>query len=359
MKVKYIVYIALCLLLGYLIFNRIAKNSAKNGGVKGAQKAGSGSITTVKGVIVKTQNFSNDISVSGSIDANEQVAIRSEVSGLVKRINFTEGSNVSKGSLLIKIDDSELQAQLVQAITKEKLASETESRAGKLLKAEAISQEEYDGTLAELKSLKAQSQLIRAQLSKTEIRAPFSGKIGLRNISEGAYITPTTNITDLVATNPLKITFSVPEKYAQRVQLGAEITFDVAGSSKTYKAKVYAKEPAISVDTRSLTIKAKANNDGSLLPGTFANVNLPLENIKDAILIPTEAVIPVLKGKQVYISKNGKAKLVDVKSDIRTDEDILVSDGLSVGDTVITSGIMAIKEGAEIKVNVNKPKNQD
>jgi membrane fusion protein (multidrug efflux system) len=358
MKLKYIIYLIIVLLLGYLIYYRIDKNSALKGVKgKGAGKASGDQATTVNGIIVKTVNFSNDIAVSGSIDANEQVQIRSEVSGFVRSINFSEGSNVSKGSLLIKIDDRELQAQLVQALTKERLASETENRAKKLLKAEAISQEEYDATLAELKSLRAQSQLIRAQLSKTEIRAPFSGKIGLRNISNGAYITPTTEITNLVSVNPLKITFSVPEKYAQRVQLGTTITFNIAGNSKVYNAKVYAKEPTISVDTRSLIIKAKADNDGSLLPGTFANVNLPLEKISDAIMIPTEAVIPVLKGKQVYISKNGLAKSVAIKSDIRTDENILVSEGLSVGDTVIISGIMAIKEDAKLKVKIVNPKN--
>lgn len=360
MKLKYIIYIVIILLFGYLIYNRITKNSSTKGKEsKGGVKAGIDQATSVKGIIVETQSFSNDIAVSGSIDANEQVQIRSEVSGLVRGINFSEGSNVSKGSLLIKIDDRELQAQLVQALTKEKLAKETENRAQKLLKAEAISQEEYDATLAELKSLKAQSQLISAQLSKTEIRAPFSGKIGLRNISEGAYITPTTEITNLVSVNPVKITFSVPEKYAQRVQVGTAITFNIAGNSKTYSAKVYAKEPAISVDTRSLILKAKADNDGTLLPGTFANINLPLEEIKNAILIPSEAVIPILKGKQVYLSKDGQAKSIVVKSDIRTDENILVTDGLSVGDTVITSGIMAIKEGGKVKVTIVKTKNQD
>ncbi|OAQ40674.1 efflux transporter periplasmic adaptor subunit [Pedobacter psychrophilus] len=357
MKLKHIIYIIIALLLCYLVYNRITKSSSSKGAEGKGVKSGADQAISVKGMIVKTQTFTNDIAVSGSIDANEQVQIRSEVSGLVRKINFSEGSNVSKGSLLIKIDDSELQAQLVQALTKEKLASETENRAQKLLKAEAISQEEYDATLAEFKSLKAQSQLIRAQLARTEIRAPFSGKIGLRNISDGAYITPTTEITNLVSINPIKITFSVPEKYAQRVQVGAAITFTVAGNSKKYTAKVYAKEPGISVDTRSLVIRAKADNNGDLLPGTFANINLPLEEIKDAILIPSEAVIPILKGKQIYLSKDGKAKTIVVNSDIRTDQDILVTDGLSVGDTVIISGIMALKEGAKVKVNILKSKN--
>ncbi len=352
MKTKYIIYAVVLLLLGYLIYNRITKGNdvVKKNAIPGA---GGAPVTSVNGMVVQTQDFSNNVAVSGTVEANEQVQIRSEISGLVRAINFEEGTHVSKGNLLIKIDDRELQAQLAQALTKEKLAVENEGRAGKLLKAEAISQEEYDTSEAELRSLQSQTQLIRAQLSKTEIRAPFSGKIGLRNISTGAYVTPTTDIANLIDINPVKISFSVPEKYAQRVQLGSQITFTIAGSSSAFKAKIYAKEPAIAVNTRTLVLKAKADNsDGSLLPGTFANISLPLENIKNAILIPSEAVIPVLKGKQVYISENGKAKAVDIKSDIRTDKDVLVSGGLSVGDTVLTSGIMAIKEGSPVKVKV-------
>ncbi|TKB96322.1 efflux RND transporter periplasmic adaptor subunit [Pedobacter cryophilus] len=354
MKTKYIIYAAIALLLGYLIYNRLAKGKESASKGMAAGKGGPVPAMNVNGVIVTTQDFSNAVSVSGTLEANEQVQIRSEISGLVRSINFSEGSTVSKGSLLLKIDDRELQAQLRQALTKEKLASEIESRARKLLKSEAISVEEYDNANAELRSLQAQTQLIRAQLSKTEVRAPFSGKIGLRAISNGAYVTPTTEIANLVSINPLKISFSVPEKYTQRVTIGTNITFTVSGTSRVFKAKVYAKEPAIDINTRTLVLKAIAeNSDGYLLPGTFANVSLPLENIKNAILIPTEAVIPVLKGKQVYISKNGLAKVVDIESNIRTERDILVSSGLSVGDTVITSGIMAIKPDAPVKVKIN------
>ena len=355
MKTKYIIYVAIALLLGYLIYNRLAKGkeSASKGMVTG--KGATVPAMNVNGIIVTAQNFSNSVSVSGTLEANEQVQIRSEIAGLVRSINFREGSTVSKGTLLLKIDDRELQAQLKQALTKEKLASETESRAKKLLKSEAISVEEYDNANAELRSLQAQTQLIRAQLSKTEVRAPFSGKIGLRAISNGAYVTSTTEIANLVSINPLKISFSVPEKYTQRVTVGTNITFSVSGTTRVFKAKVYAKEPAIDINTRTLVLKAIAeNSDGYLLPGTFANVNLPLENIKDAILIPTEAIIPVLKGKQVYVSKNGLAKVLDIESSIRTERSILVSSGLSVGDTVITSGIMAIKPDAPVKVKINQ-----
>jgi len=350
MKIKYFVYTVLFLLFAYLIYNRL--NSGKKDNVSKKEAYAQVDIL-VDALIVKEQDFANNVSLSGTLGANEQIQVRSEVSGLVRQIYFTEGSNVSAGDLLVKIDDKELVAQLSQANTKEKLASEVEARAKKLLKVEAISIEEYDNVSAELKSLKAQTQLIRAQISRTEIRAPFGGKIGLRNISNGAYVNPTTDIANLISINPIKIAFSVPEKYAQMVAVGSSIQFTISGNTKIFNAQVYAKEPAIDVATRTLVLKAKSDNSNNeLIPGSFANINLTLQNLKNAILIPTGAVIPVLKGKQIYVFRDGKAKAIVIKSDIRTDENILVTEGLQVGDTVITTGIMAIKDNAPVKVKI-------
>lgn len=350
MKVKYIIYALLVIGLSYLIYNRVGTDSAGNTAQSNPQKANQ---TALDAVVVTTQEYNNIVSVSGTIEADEQVQIRSEISGLVRSINFNEGSQVTKGDLLVKIDDRELQAQLTQALTKEKLAAEIEDRSSKLLKSEAISREEYDNVFAELKSLQAQTQLIRAQLSKTEIRAPFSGRIGLRSISNGAYITPTTSIANLVSVNPVKINFSIPEKYAHRVKPGTLLNFTIAGNNKSFTAKVYAIEPGIDANTRALLLRARADNsDGTLLPGTFANINLPLETISDAILIPTQAVVPVLKGKQVYMVKDGKVKDVMIVSDVRTESDVLVSSGLNVGDTVLISGLMSVTPGQPVSVNI-------
>ena len=359
MKIKHFIYLALVLLLCYLIFNRLTKNTATIPGEKKGSSIKNAAIPqiSVNGMIINTQQFSNTVSVSGSIDPNEQVQIRSEVSGLVRSINFIEGTYISKGALLLKIDDSELQSQLLQAKTKQNLAAENESRSVKLLKAEAISTEEYQNMRAELKSLQAQTQLIKTQIKKTEIRAPFSGKIGLRSISKGAYITPTTDIANLVNINPVKISFSVPEKYAQRITKGSNITFTVSGSTQIFNAKVYATEPIINAATRTLVLRAKAYNpNGNLLPGTFANIVFPLANIQSAILIPTQSIIPVLKGKQVFISVNGKAKAVMVESDIRTDENVLITSGLKAGDTLLTTGMMSLKDGTPVKVNILQKK---
>lgn len=172
--------------------------------------------------------------------------------------------------MLLKVNDIELKAQLRQAVTREGLAAENERRAKLLLQKEAISQEEADVAKADLASAQAQSQLIRAQISKTSVRAPFSGKIGLRNISPGTYITPTVLVAKLVNTSKLKITFSIPEKYAAEVKSGSVIDFKVSGSDKTYNAKIYAIEPEVAVATRTLQIRALADNaDGKLFPGTL------------------------------------------------------------------------------------------
>jgi membrane fusion protein, multidrug efflux system len=359
MKAKHIFYTTLAIILGALIIYRLSQKKRGNGNAAAPSAGGARAKavamppTNVDGIVVVGENFANSLSVSGSIEANEQVQIRSEVSGLVTGIYFKEGTNVSKGQLLLKINDRELQAQLSQALTKQKLAAETEYRAGELLKKEAISKEEYDVALADLRSLQSQTQLTRAQLSKTQIRAPFSGKIGLRTVSSGEYLTPNTPVANLVSINPVKITFSVPEKYAGQVKLNTQVNFSVAGSDKEYTARVYAIEPSIEMTTRTLQLKATAANPtGELRPGSFAKINFPLSNVNNAILIPTEAVIPVLKGKKVFISDHGKAKEVMVQTGTRTDKAVLITSGLSVGDTVLTTGMMSLKSETPVKIKI-------
>ncbi|MGO4773514.1 efflux RND transporter periplasmic adaptor subunit [Flavobacterium sp. W22_SRS_FK3] len=351
MKVKNLIYALIIIVLGGFITYRVMSNKSKN---EESKKFGDkNKPTTVSGIVVQTSTFDNNLSLSGSIEANEQVEIHSEVSGIVEGIYFTEGSYVNKGQVLFKVNDIELRAQLKQAQTKEGLAGENERRAKLLLQKEAISQEEFDVANADFASMKAQTQLIKAQIAKTSVKAPFSGKIGLRSISPGTYITPTILVAKLVNTGKLKITFSIPEKYASQVKSGSVIDFSVSGSNKIYKAKIYAIEPEIEVATRTLQIRAIADNiDGKLFPGTFADVKLPLDIIKDAIVVPSEAIIPVQDGKKVYIANMGKAKEVMVDAATRTDASILILSGLKAGDTLITSGVMSLKNEAPIKVKV-------
>ena len=351
MKIKYLVYALLTIgIIGFIGY-RITENKSESGDSK--ESKGKSKSMNVNGIVATPQTFDNNLSLSGSIEANEQVEIRSEVSGIVEGIYFQEGSSVSKGQVLFKVNDLELRAQLRQTSTREGLASENERRAKLLLQKEAISQEEYDLARADLKSAQAQSQLIKAQIAKTSVRAPFSGKIGLRSISPGTYITPAILVAKLVNTGKLKITFSIPEKYASQVKTNTYLTFKVTGSDDKYTAKVYAIEPEVAVATRTLQVRAIAeNSSGKLLPGTFADVELPLDIIKDAIVVPTEAVIPVQNGKKVFISSNGQAKEVMIETATRTDASILVLSGLKPGDTVITSGVMSLKNETPVTVKI-------
>lgn len=348
MKVKYIVYSLLVVGVGVLIAYRI-KSNAEIG-----KSGNSGpNISTVSGTILKPSKFEDNISISGTLEANEQIDIRSEVSGIVESINFKEGSQVSEGQILFKVNDIELQAQLSKALTAKKLASENERRAKLLLEKQAISQEEYDIASADYQSANAESELISAQLSKTNVRAPFSGTIGLRSISKGTYVTPTTVVAKLVNTDKLKITFSVPEKYASQIQVGTEMTFTTSDSKENHKATIYAIDPEVDIATRTLRVRAITDNkDHSLYPGAYTNVNLPLETAEDAILVPTESLIPVQNGKRIYIVENGKAKEIDVEIGSRTGSSVRVISGLKTGDTIITYGVMALQNGMPIRVNL-------
>ena len=355
MKLKTILISLFVLILIGLIGYRITSNKAEAG--KNNNKADKKPPTMVDAIVLSEKDFANVISLSGSIEANENVEIRSEVSGIVEQIYFTEGTNVNKGQVLLKVNDIELRAQLSQATTKQSLASENERRAKLLLQKEAISQEEYDIASAEFRSLKAQSQLIQAQIAKTSIRAPFSGRIGLRNISPGTYVTPSTLITKLVSSNQVKISFSIPEKYATGVENNTIVKITMPNSSESFSAKIYAIDPEIEIATRTLKVRAIADNPANkLIAGTFATVELPLKNIKNAILVPTEAVIPIQNGKVVYIATNGKAKEMKIETLTRTAKDVVVTSGIKAGDTLVVSGVMAIKNDSDIQIKIKESK---
>lgn len=355
MKIKYLIYGLLIVGVGGLVIYRINTNSKIGKSVNASNLS---SITSVRGVVLKPRKFNDNISLSGTLEANEQIEIRSEVSGIVQSINFQEGSNVSKGQVLFKVDDIELQAQLSKAKTAQKLASENERRAQLLLDKQAISQEEYDIASADFESASAESSLISAQLSKTMVRAPFSGTIGLRSISEGTYITPLTPVAKLVNTNKLKITFSIPEKYASQIKKGSSLSFRTSDNSKEHMATIYAIEPEVEIATRTLKMRAVADNsDGTLYPGAYANVVLPLQTVNDALLVPSEALIPVQNGKKIFVAENGKAKEIDVEIGARTGSEVRILKGLNAGDTVLTYGVMALKNGAPVSIEIEESPN--
>ncbi|QEC52256.1 membrane fusion protein (multidrug efflux system) [Anseongella ginsenosidimutans] len=348
MKFKHVVYALIILVVGFLVYRRISASAGN--ATAGGQGAGMQTMS-VNAYVVKPGSISDKIIITGSIQANEEVNIRPEAAGIITGIHFQEGKPVSKGALLLKINDSELQAQLSKALTMQKLAAEKEYRQRQLLEKGGVSKQDYDAILAELNSLKAETRLIEAQIEQTEIRAPFSGKIGLREVSLGDYVDPSTVITSLVDNNPAKIVFSAPEQYANNIPDNATINFTVKGIDKKFTANVYARGANINVGTRTLELKAMVPNDDNLLiPGSFAEVELVLTQTNNALLVPTESIIPVMNGQKAYVTRNGKAEEVMVETGIRNDSMVHITSGLKAGDTIITTGIMTLTPGVPVQL---------
>ncbi len=307
----------------------------------------------VSAVIIRPKKIDNKISVTGSVAANEEVELHTEVSGIVKRIHFKEGSKVRRGDLLISLDDSELSAQLEKLRYTQKLYSDSEYRQRQLLEREAISQEEYEQALTELNTVASDIKVVQSQYNKTKIRAPFNGVIGLRSVSEGAYLTPSDPIAFIYNINPAKIDFSIPEKYSQKVQVGDEIRFITDALSDHRIGRIYAVEPQVDSETRTLRMRATSDNgDGSLLPGQFARVELIFNTLEGALMVPTEAVVPELGGHKVYLSRNGLVQPLPVEVGIRTESEVEVVQGLQATDTVITSGILQIRPGSLVELTI-------
>jgi membrane fusion protein, multidrug efflux system len=301
--------------------------------------------------IVSYEKLSDVVFTTGSILANEEVELRSEISGKIVKILFREGAFVSKGDLLVKINDSDLQAELRKAASKVKLVEDRETRQRQLAENKMISQEDYESTLNDLAASKAEYDLIQAQIDKTEIRAPFSGTVGLREVSEGSFVTTSNIIARLQNLSNLKIDFAIPQKYAAQVKIGDEVNFKLSGSDFQYKAKIYAIEPKIDPSTRTLKLRAicTATYKG-LFPGAFANVELNLKETEEAILITTVAIVPELKGQLVYLYRDGVATPQKVELGLREEKRVQITSGLAEGDTVITSGILQIRPGANVKI---------
>ncbi len=322
----------------------------ENGSQPGRGGAGR-NLVSVDAVLAKPQLLLNTIFTTGTLLANEEVRLHPEMSGRVTGVYFQEGKHVEKGELLLKINDAELKAQLRRKQVEEQQASDEEGRRRRLFEIKAISQEEYDKSLNALRIVQAEREAIESQLAETEIRAPFAGKIGLRYVSEGGYVSSSVLIATMQDTDPMKVEFAVPEKYARLLKSGTEISVRVGEDEAGRTGTVYAVESMIDPDTR--TIKARAripNPDDQLVPGAFAKVEITLDQIPDAIVVPSEAVIPDIAGETVFICRNGKAVTAQVTSGIRTERGIQITKGLAPNDTVIVSGILQLTDGKGVQV---------
>lgn len=346
MKKKNIIYIV----LGVAVLALLAwpKLKPKQGGQAPAA-AKKGGPVKVKTIIVAPQASERTIETTGNILANEEVVLYPETQGRVVKINFTEGAQINKGDLLIKINDSDLQAQLRKATATKKLKEDTEKRNKALLEKGAISNEVYDIAATELSSINADIDLLKEQIRKTEIRAPFSGVIGLRSISEGSFVTPTTRIAALQNINQIKVEFAVPEKYASVLKNGNTVLFKVDGNNTQHQAKIYGIEPKVDEVTRNVIMRAICANPGQqILPGAFAKVSVISSTNANAFMIPTQAVVPILKGQKIFLAQGDSVIERNIKTGIRKDNVIEVTDGLKAGEEVVVEGVMYLRQGAKI-----------
>ena len=308
-------------------------------------------VMRVDGYVVKPELFGENIEVPGTILANETTEIHPEVSGKVVRLNVAEGKYVTRGSLLAKLYDGDLRAQLNKLQIQLSIAQKTEERQAQLLKIQGISQQDYDLSLLQVNNLRADIDIIRTSISKTEIRAPFNGKLGLKNISPGAYVTPSTIVAVINQTDQLKLDFSVPEKYTGQIKTGQIVSFTFEGSKKKFGAKVIATESGVTENTRSLSVRAIVmSKDPALLPGAFAKVELSFDPDPNAILIPTQAVLPQARGKKVIVYDNGIAKFTDVTTGVRDSSRVQITEGLKPGDTIVVTGLLSVRPEGKIQI---------
>ncbi len=312
----------------------------------------SGSLT-VDAVLVSMSSKDFAYTYVGSLLANEAIDVRPEISGKITNINFKEGSKVNKGDLLVKMFDADLQAQLKKNKLQIELQAKEEDRKKELFELKGISKEEYEISENLLNTLKAEQDLLNAQISKTELTAPFTGIVGLRNVSEGSFVTNTNIITTLQQIDPIKIEFSVPEKYKLNIKEGQKIEFTVEGVPDVFYGKVYAMESRIDLSTRSIRIRALCSNpEGRLFPNSFATIKLNLFPNQETIFIPARAIVPLIEGEQVFIVKNGMATAVKVVTGIRTETEVEVTEGLEPNDTLVISGLLQIKEGMPVTARI-------
>jgi membrane fusion protein (multidrug efflux system) len=339
-----------CVLILSLTLISCKEKKAKTPAGSSAAPRGN-TIIEAQGFIVKERSLSEGIEVPGSLLPFEETVIRSEISGRLVQLNIPEGSSVKKGFLLAKLFDGDLQAQLRKLQVQLEISAKTAERQKELLSINGISQQEYDLSELGVNNLKADIELIRVSIMKTEIRAPYDGRIGLKNISLGAYITPADIITSIRQVKELKLEFTIPEKYSDNMSKGQIVNFTVSGAPGKFSSTVIATESSIEAATRTLRVRAlvKGNNP-NLVPGNFARISLQMGKNERALIIPTQSILPQARNKNAILFNGGTAKFVPVVTGIRDSSYVQIIEGLKAGDTVITTGLLAIRPNSKIKL---------
>lgn len=335
---------AIILCAGIYYWNARNHDDAPRPNEKGGPKA-----LHVEGYILSEKELTDNLQVTGSLRPDEEVDLAFESPGKVVAIYFTEGSRVSKGQLLAQVNDAPLQAQLKKLEAQVKLAEDRVYRQQTLLQKEAVSKEAYEEVQTELATLHADIELVKANIKQTQLVAPFDGIIGLRQISAGTYASTSTIVARLTKIMPLKLEFSVPERYSNELQKGSPVTFTLEGENTVFPASVYAMDSHVDQDTRTLSVRALyPNTGGKLKPGRYAQIKLEKEMVKNALAIPSEAIIPEMGKDKVFLYHSGKASPVEIKTGLRTESLVQIISGLSIGDTLITTGTMQLRTDMDV-----------
>lgn len=311
----------------------------------------------VDGYVVAASDLTNRVELTGSITAGETTEIRPEISGRIVMLNIPEGRMVSKGTVLARLYDGDLRAQLAKLEVQLKAAKVTEARQAKLLAIEGISKQEYELSQLQVNTILADMHIVRTNMIKTRIVAPYSGKLGLKNISPGAYITPADVLTTIRKTDEMKLDFNVPEEYAHMVKTGQDVVFTDETTGSKFGARVEAMETGITEANRSLLVRADVKNgDNQLIHGGFARINLDIQPGQQSLMVPSQAVLPQARGKKIIVYRGGVAKFTDVTTGIRDSAYVEITSGLRSGDTIVVTGLMSTKPEAKITIGklVNK-----
>lgn len=335
-----------------IAFNVWRGQRTENTGIIPALSGRMANTLSVNGYIVREQSLADDIVTTGILLPDEEVNLSFETSGKITEINFKEGSIVRKGDLLAKVNSSSLRAQLARYEAQMQLAEDMVYRQTALLERDAVSQEAYERTVTELAVLQADINLVKANIALTEMKAPFDGVIGLRNVSEGAYASPNVAVATLTKFSPLKIDFGINEKYASRVKAGTKLTFTVDNVLKTFDAVVYATESKVNEGTLTLSVRALFPNEHmEIHPGRAASVRIRLTELPNALVIPSQAIIKEMGVDKVFVYRGGRAEPVNIEIGMRTDTHVQALSGLNPGDTLITSGTLQLRTGMNVALN--------
>jgi len=330
-----------------------ADNQPESGGTGRPQGGGQrGGALNINAIVMSFEALVDNTRSLADILPDEEVDLSFEMSGKITNIYFMEGAHVEKGELLAKINDRPLQAQLLKLEAQIPLAEARVERQGTLLERDAVSKEAFETVSTELEKLWADIELVKANIAQTELRAPFDGIVGLRNVSEGAFTSPSTTITKLTKIKPVKIEFPIPEQYSEDIVPGTRIIFRLTGSLEDYHATVYAIESKVDINTRGLRARATyPNANESIKPGRYASVELTKKEIKDALAVPSESIIQEMGRSIVYLYKSGRAIPAEIIPGLRTSSHVQVVQGINVGDTVIISGVMQLRSGLPVTID--------